>query len=88
MCQGSHVQKGSRGDFFPDWNTDERATICSIPGFNMPGSAYLNDVDDGGYTNFGHYGIKIKPEIGKTLIWPAEYQTHAHSGEILKSGTK
>ena len=30
---------------------------------------------------------KIKPEIGKTLIWPAEW-THAHKGEILKSGIK
>ena len=48
---------------------------------------YLNDVDDGGQTNFSHYGIKIKPKIGKTLIWPAEW-THAHAGEILKSGTK
>ena len=48
---------------------------------------YLNDVNDGGQTNFGHYGIKIKPETGKTLIWPAEW-THAHTGEILKSGTK
>ena len=48
---------------------------------------YLNDVEDGGQTNFSHYGIKIKPEIGKTLIWPAEW-THAHTGEVLKSGTK
>jgi len=48
---------------------------------------YLNDVEDGGETNFSHYGIKIKPEIGKTIIWPAEW-THAHAGEILKSGKK
>jgi prolyl 4-hydroxylase len=48
---------------------------------------YLNDVDDGGTTNFTHYDIKIKPEVGKTLIWPAEW-THAHSGEILNSGEK
>jgi len=48
---------------------------------------YLNDVDDGGVTNFSHYAIKVKPEIGKTLIWPAEW-THAHSGEVLNSGVK
>ena len=48
---------------------------------------YHNDVDDGGQTNFSHYNIKIKPETSKTLIWPAEW-THAHTGEILKSGTK
>ena len=48
---------------------------------------YLNNVDDGGTTNFEYYDIKVKPEIGKTLIWPAEW-THAHTGSVLKSGTK
>jgi hypothetical protein len=48
---------------------------------------YLNNVDDGGTTDFEYYDIKVKPEIGKTLIWPAEW-THAHRGSILKSGSK
>mgnify|MGYP006134626561 FL=1 len=48
---------------------------------------YLNDVEDGGITNFTHYKIDVKPELGKTLIWPSEW-THAHSGGIVKSGTK
>ena len=48
---------------------------------------YLNNDDDSGTTNFEYYDIKVKPEIGKTLIWPAEW-THAHTGSILKSGTK
>lgn len=48
---------------------------------------YLNDVEDGGVTNFSHYKIDVTPEIGKTLIWPSEW-THAHSGGIVKSGTK
>ena len=48
---------------------------------------YLNDVQDGGNTYFNHYDLRVKPEIGKTLIWPAEW-THAHSGEVLRSGVK
>ena len=50
---------------------------------------YLNDVNenDGGTTDFNYYNIKVKPERGKTLIWPAEW-THAHSGDIIKSGVK
>ena len=48
---------------------------------------YLNDVEDGGITNFSHFKIDIKPEIGKTLIWPSEW-THAHSGGVVKSGNK
>ena len=46
-----------------------------------------NDVEDGGETNFSHYGVRIKQEIGKTLIWPAEW-THAHTGKVLNSGVK
>ena len=50
---------------------------------------YLNDVDEdnGGTTDFDYYKIKVKPECGKTLIWPAEW-THAHAGSILKKGEK
>ena len=48
---------------------------------------YLNDVEDGGVTNFSHYKIDVKPEMGKTMIRPSEW-THAHSGGIVKSGTK
>jgi prolyl 4-hydroxylase len=48
---------------------------------------YLNDVDDGGETTFHHYGIKVRPERGKTLIWPAEW-THVHSGGMVKAGSK
>lgn len=48
---------------------------------------YLNDVTDGGETEFPYYGLKIKPEKGKTLIWPAEW-THAHRGCPVGSGAK
>mgnify|MGYP001299160857 CR=1 FL=1 len=48
---------------------------------------YLNDVEDGGATFFPHYDLKIKPERGKTLIWPADW-THAHCGEVVGSGSK
>ena len=48
---------------------------------------YLNDVSNGGETEFPMFGLKIKPEKGKTLIWPAEW-THAHLGRIVKKGSK
>ena len=48
---------------------------------------YLNDVPAGGATTFHHYGIQVRPERAKTLIWPAEW-THVHAGEIVPSGTK
>ena len=82
---GFNIQKYSRGDHFALLHS-ERTTLDTLHRL-FAWMTYLNDVDDGGQTNFSHYGIKIRPETGKTLIWPAEW-THAHTGEILKSGTK
>ena len=80
-----NIQKYSQGDHFSRIHT-ERSSLATSHRI-LAWMTYLNDVDDGGTTNFTHYGVKIKPEIGKTLIWPSEW-THAHSGEILNSGTK
>ena len=80
-----NVQKYSKGDHFSEVHT-ERGNLQNSDRL-FAWMTYLNDVDDGGKTNFAHYDIKIKPEIGKTLIWPAEW-THAHSGEILNNGEK
>ncbi len=48
---------------------------------------YLNDVKDGGSTEFVHQNLQVQPEKGKTLIWPAEW-THAHKANVLNSGEK
>jgi hypothetical protein len=80
-----NIQKYSPGDHFSILHS-ERTTLSSSHRL-FAWMTYLNDVEDGATTNFSHYGIKIKPETGKTLIWPAEW-THAHTGEILNSGTK
>ena len=82
---GFNIQKYSPGDHFASLHS-ERTSLDSLHRL-FAWMTYLNDVDDGGKTNFSHYEIKIKPETSKTLIWPAEW-THAHTGEVLKSGTK
>ena len=48
---------------------------------------YLNDISDGGQTRYDHYDLEVRPQRGKTLIWPAEW-THAHTGNRVVSGTK
>ena len=80
-----NVQKYNSGDHFSQLHS-ERTSLDSLHRL-FAWMTYLNNVDDGGTTNFEYYDIKDKPEIGKTLIWPAEW-THAHTGSILKSGTK
>ena len=80
-----NIQKYSPGDHFSKPHS-ERTSLSGLHRL-FAWMTYLNEVENGGQTSFNHYGIKIKPETGKTLIWPAEW-THVHAGEVLKNGTK
>ena len=40
---------------------------------------YLNDVSDGGETEFYYQKLKVKPETGLTLIWGSDW-TFTHKG--------
>lgn len=48
---------------------------------------YLNDVEDGGETEFFGGKFKIKPEIGKLVLFPC-YWTYPHKGCMPKSNDK
>jgi len=48
---------------------------------------YLNDVMDGGHTEFPNQNKKFQPRIGDILIWPA-YFTHSHRGITSLTQTK
>ena len=80
-----NIQRYYEGDHFASVHSERTSLDCLHRLFAW--MTYLNEVEDGGHTSFTHYGVKVKPEIGKTLIWPAEW-THAHAGEVLKSGKK
>ncbi|ARW56938.1 prolyl 4-hydroxylase [Synechococcus phage S-B64] len=42
---------------------------------------YLNDVEDGGGTEFYNQNTIFKAEKGKTLIWPCDW-TYTHRGQV------
>ena len=48
---------------------------------------YLQAPESGGETEFLHQSLRITPEVGTTLIWPA-YFTHMHRGNPPLKGTK
>jgi len=48
---------------------------------------YLNDVEEGGETEFLHQSYRAKPKAGKLVLWPAGF-THLHRGNPPLSGTK
>lgn len=48
---------------------------------------YLNDVHEGGETEFLYQHMRVKPEQGTLVIWPAAF-THAHRGNPPLSNEK
>ena len=43
---------------------------------------YLNDIDDGGETEFLYQKRRIKPQKGTVVIFPAG-MTHVHKGNLV-----
>lgn len=50
-------------------------------------SLFLNDVEDGGETEFLEQSLRFKPKAGDFLMWPAGF-THLHRGNPPLSGHK
>jgi hypothetical protein len=48
---------------------------------------YLNDVDDGGETEFLYQGLRVKPTQGTLIICPSGF-THTHRGNPPLTGEK
>ena len=64
--QGYHMFHGEN----LNWNLQNRT---------MAWMAYLNDVPEGGETEWLYQKRRIKPEKGTVVIWPGSY-THLHRG--------
>jgi hypothetical protein len=50
-------------------------------------SVYLNDVEEGGETEFLHFSKRVKPKKGRIVIWPAGFP-YLHRGNPPLSGEK
>tara|TARA_R100001244_G_scaffold78967_1_gene62249 strand:+ start:2274 stop:2852 length:579 start_codon:yes stop_codon:yes gene_type:complete len=79
------LQKTKPGEGYFHWHCEKDHTtnkdrVCAF-------TLYLNDVEEGGETAFLYQDLKIKPEQGKLLIWPAQY-THTHKGNSPISNNK
>tara|TARA_R100001530_G_scaffold84337_1_gene58764 strand:- start:1132 stop:1734 length:603 start_codon:yes stop_codon:yes gene_type:complete len=50
-------------------------------------SVYLNDVEEGGETEFLHFSKRIKPKTGRIVIWPSGFP-YVHRGNPPLKGEK
>jgi len=73
--EGYHVWHIEHGKGFEN---EPRAFVFSV---------YLNDVEEGGETEFLHFSKRVKPKTGRIVIWPAAFP-YVHRGNPPLSGKK
>ena len=73
--EGYHVWHIEHGESYED---STRAFVYSI---------YLNDMEDGGETEFLNFSKRVKPKTGRIVIWPAGFP-YVHRGNPPLSGEK
>ena len=78
--EGFNIQHYGPGQGYKRWH-NERGEY-QINQRALVFMTYLNDVPDGGGTEFAYYPeLKIKAKKGLTLLWPTDF-THTHRGII------
>ena len=70
-CFDTHVEA---------WNSNDAKRFLNM-------MWYLNDVEDGGSTEFTEFELEIQPKAGSLLIFPP-FWMFPHKGNLLKTGKK
>lgn len=74
-----NIQYYQPGEGFYAWHCERGAVKHPAGSRHMVFMTYLNDVTDGGETEFYYQELKIQPKKGLTVLWPADW-THTHRG--------
>jgi len=79
------IHKVRKSEGFHVWHY-ERATPEGLDRL-VAYMTYLEAPKEGGETEFLHQSLRIKPVVGRTLLWPAGF-THMHRGNPPLDGEK
>jgi len=79
-CTSIKMQKTNPGAGYHVWHPEQGngsdSSRCLVY------SAYLNDIDDAGETEFLYQKLRIPPKENTMIIWPAAF-THTHRGNVV-----
>ena len=79
VVQPPNIQWYPKGGGFHQWHCERSNGKLPSATRNLVYMTYLNDIEEGGETEFYFQKLKIKPEKGLTLIWGADW-TFTHHG--------
>ena len=82
-----NIQRYYPKEGFYEWHTERDHWDTPVVNRNLVFMTYLNDVNDGGGTEFYHQQKIIQAKKGLTIVWPADW-TYTHRGCISKTETK
>ena len=74
-----NIQKYPKGGGYKTWHCERMSDMSKTNARVLAFMTYLNDVEEGGETQFLLQKTEIKAKKGLTLIWPSEW-THTHRG--------
>lgn len=80
-----NIQKTKPGQGYHVFHSERCSLVSS--GRHLTTMLYLNDVIDGGETEFLYQNRRIKPRAGRVVIFPVDW-THTHRGNPPLSGDK
>tara|TARA_B100002019_G_scaffold16103_1_gene12667 strand:- start:1660 stop:2292 length:633 start_codon:yes stop_codon:yes gene_type:complete len=80
-----NIQRTRRSEGYHAWHSENSSAGCTKR--VLAHMMYLNDITEGGETEFLYLGKRFTPIKGRLLIWPAGF-THTHRGNPPLSGDK
>ena len=87
ILEAVNIQYYKPGGGFKAWHCERGVATYPIATRHLVWMTYLNDVADGGGTEFYHQDLIVQAKKGLTIIWPADW-TYTHRGEISPSQEK
>jgi hypothetical protein len=84
ILENVNIQKYDPGQGFKAWHFERSA---AAPNRHLVFMTYLNDVTDGGETEWFYQKVSVQPKKGLTVIWPADW-TFTHRGVPSLTQTK
>ena len=78
IADGFNIQHYKPGEGYLNWHSERSIHLTHQRALTF--MTYLNDVSDGGGTEFKYQKLRHNAKRGKTLIWPSDF-THTHRGQ-------
>ena len=85
IADGFNIQHYKPGEGYLNWHSERSIHLTHQRALTF--MTYLNDVSDGGGTEFKYQKLRHNAKRGKTLIWPSDF-THTHRGQKSETEEK